>query len=138
MPAEEQTVDDESATVVLWEAAGPTRPRNDPRADFRQALAGPASSVLGVRDGGAKGGTAVVGEYGHRGGLSYVGVEPGRQGRGVGRRLVDAVEEWLRARGVQRALLVVRREHVAARGLYPSMGVTDEDVVVLGRRRDAR
>ncbi len=138
MPAEELTADDESATVTLWEAAGLTRPWNDPRADFRRALEGPSSTVLGVRRDDALVGAAVVGEDGHRGWLYYVGVAPAHQGRGVGRVLVAAAEGRLRTRGVAKALLMVRRENDAVRGFYASVGFAEEDVVVLGRRLDRR
>ena len=138
MPAEELTADDESATVALWEAAGLTRPWNDPRADFRRALEGPTSAVLGVRRDDALVGAAVVGEDGHRGWLYYVGVAPAHQGGGVGRALVEAAEGWLHARGVAKALVMVRRENDAARGFYSAMDFAEEDVVVLGRRWDPR
>ena len=138
MPAEELTADDEWATVTLWGAAGLTRPWNDPRADFRRALEGPSSTVLGVRRDDALVGAAVVGEDGHRGWLYYVGVAPAHQGRGVGRVLVAAAEGWLRTRGVAKALLMVRRENDAVRGFYASVGFAEEDVVVLGRRLDRR
>ncbi len=138
MPAEELTVDDESATVALWEAAGLTRPWNDPRADFRRGLEGATSTVLGVREGDALVGAAVVGEDGHRGWLYYVGVEPGHQGRGVGRGLVEAAVGWLGARGVPKALLMVRGENEAALSFDATVGFAEEDVVVLGRRLDVR
>ncbi len=128
---------DESATVALWEAAGLTRPWNDPRVDFRRALEGPSSTVFGVRDGVALVGAAMVGEDGHRGWLSYVGVAPAHQRRGVGRALVEVAQSWLGARGVAKALLMVRRENDAARGFYAALGFAEEDVVVLGRRLGA-
>ncbi|WPF81532.1 GNAT family N-acetyltransferase [Sanguibacter sp. 4.1] len=43
------TRDDERAVVALWEAAGLTRPWNDPAADLRSALETPTSTVLGAR-----------------------------------------------------------------------------------------
>ena len=47
------TASDADAAAALWKAAGLTRPWNDPHADFDRALAGPTSTVLGLRDGGA-------------------------------------------------------------------------------------
>ena len=43
------TIEDAAAAVALWEACGLTRPWNDADADFRLALDGPSSTVLGVR-----------------------------------------------------------------------------------------
>ncbi len=134
MPVEELNPADESAVVALWEAAGLTRPWNDPGADFRRALAGPSSTVLGVRDGASLVGAAMVGDDGHRGWLYYLGVAPAHHGRGVGRCLVEATQSWLAARGVAKVLLMVRRENDAARGFYAALGFNEEDVAVFGRR----
>jgi hypothetical protein len=46
-------LDEVPALVTLWKACGLTRPWNDPVSDARLAMAGPASTILGLRDGGA-------------------------------------------------------------------------------------
>lgn len=63
----EATAADRSAVVMLWQAAGLTRPWNDPDADFHRAVAGATSTILLLRDGEALLGTVMVGEDGHRG-----------------------------------------------------------------------
>lgn len=134
MPAEELTVADEASVVALWEAAGLTRPWNDPGADFRRAVAGPGSCALGVRRGEALVGAALVGDDGHRGWLYYVGVAPAHARRGVGAELVRTAEAWLARRGVAKVLLLVRRENEGVHGFYEALGYRGEDVVVMGRR----
>jgi len=81
---------DVRAAVALWEEAGLTRPWNDADADFLRAVAGPASAVLGTRDGGNLLATAMVGHDGHRGWVYYLAVSPSAQGAGLGRRLMEA------------------------------------------------
>jgi len=134
---------DTPAVVALWEVCGLTRPWNDPRADFAQALAGPASTILIVRDeGGEKGGGAgqgdlagsvMVGFDGHRGWVYYLAVAPGRRRSGLGRVLMTAAEAWLRARGAPKIQLMVRTDNEAALGFYEALGLERQQVVTLGR-----
>ena len=60
---------DEAAVVALWRACGLVTATNDPAADFRFALAGPASAVLVGDDAEAIVAAAMVGHDGHRGWL---------------------------------------------------------------------
>lgn len=61
------TAADREATVALWEAAGLTRPWNDPRGDFDLALATATSAILLAEDDTAIVGSVMVGFDGHRG-----------------------------------------------------------------------
>lgn len=54
--------------------------------------------------------------------LVSVAVEPARQGRGLGRRLVETLLAQLRAEGVRRVHLQVRGSNAVARALYASLG----------------
>jgi len=127
------------AVIALWEACGLTRPWNDPQADFAQALAGPASTILVVGDenGGAGqgdlAGSVMVGFDGHRGWVYYLAVAPARQRSGLGRVLMAAAEAWLRARGAPKIQLMVRADNAAALGFYEALGLERQQVVTLGR-----
>jgi ribosomal protein S18 acetylase RimI-like enzyme len=124
---------DVAAAVALWEACGLTRPWNDPVADFRRALAGTTSAVVGLFDGDELVATAMVGEDGHRGWMYYVAVDPARRADGLGRAIVDAAEGWLRARGVAKVNLMVRHDNAAATGFYEHLGYEDQHTTVLAR-----
>ena len=130
---------DTPAVIALWEACGLTRPWNDPQADFAQALAGPASTILVVHDeGGGAGqgdlaGSVMVGFDGHRGWVYYLAVAPGRRRSGLGRVLMAAAEVWLRARGAPKIQLMVRADNAAALGFYEALGLERQQVVTLGR-----
>ncbi|MEO9132077.1 MAG: GNAT family acetyltransferase [Sphingomonas sp.] len=134
---------DAQAVVALWETCGLTRPWNDPQADFTQALAGPSSTILVVREqgdgetGGAGqgdlAGSVMVGFDGHRGWVYYLAVAPGHRRSGLGRILMAAAEAWLRARGAPKVQLMVRADNEAALGFYEALGLERQPVVTLGR-----
>jgi len=125
------------AAVELWGRAGLTRPWNDPLADLRRALAGPASTVLAGWLDGALVATAMVGHDGHRGWVYYLAVSPEQQGRGHGRAMMAACETWLRERRVPKLNIMVRGDNSAARSFYERLDYGTDDVVVLSRRLDA-
>lgn len=125
---------DEATVIALWRDAGLTRPWNDPAADFRMALAGPASAVLLACEGETLAGSVMVGFDGHRGWVYYLAADPARRGRGIGRALMDAAEAWLKARGCPKIQLMVRGDNAAARGFYAAIGYEVQDVVTIGKR----
>ena len=122
------------AAAALWRDAGLTRPWNDPLDDLRRALAGPASTVLAGIEDEALVATAMVGHDGHRGWVYYLAVRESAQGRGLGRKMMQACESWLAKRGVPKLNIMVRGDNAAARGFYESLGYGLDDVVVLSRR----
>ncbi len=125
-----------SDAVALWQQTGLTRPWNDPTADLRLAMTGSASTVLAAIERDALLATAMVGHDGHRGWVYYLAVTPAQQGRGLGRRMVQACEEWVRARGVPKIQLMVRTDNAPVAAFYERLGYADAQVVVLGRRLD--
>lgn len=124
---------DRERAAALWTLAGLTRPWNDPLEDFDRALVGPTSTVLGLLDGVALIGTAMVGHDGHRGWVYYLAVAPEHRGLGHGARLMSAAEDWLRENGAVKVHVMVRHsnEHVTA--FYEGLGYEDAQVSVLAR-----
>ena len=127
---------DADAAVALWQACGLTRPWNDPYSDFQRAQEGDSSAVLGLYDGAALIGTAMVGVDGHRGWVYYVASAPDRRGEGIGRELMKAAEDWVEARGMPKVQLMVRRSNTTVVDFYEALGYEEQDCVVLGRRFD--
>jgi hypothetical protein len=123
--------------LELWRETGLTRPWNDPRADLRRALAGPASTVLAGLADGILIATAMVGYDGHRGWVYYLAVRPDHQRCGWGRVMMEACEAWLIERQVPKLNLMVRAENGIARGFYEALGYAIDDVLVRSRRLDA-
>ncbi|MGY4319045.1 ribosomal protein S18 acetylase RimI-like enzyme [Bradyrhizobium sp. JR3.5] len=129
---------DVAAVVALWQACGLTRPWNDPAADIALARRGPSSAVLVGRNAGAIVATAMVGHDGHRGWVYYVAVDPNLQGKGLGRTIMAAAEDWLRNAGVPKLQLLVRRENAKAGAFYQSLGYEESTSVMLAKWLDGR
>ena len=125
---------DERDVVELWCACGLVASYNDPAVDFRFASAGACSDVLVAEDeGGRIGGSVTVGHDGHRGWLYYVACAPHLRGRGIGRRMVQAAEEWLRQRGVLKAQLLVRETNTKVVSFYEHLGFETAPRTVMGK-----
>ena len=137
MSIREATAADREATVALWEAAGLTRPWNDPRADFDLAIATPTSVILLAEDHAGLIGSVMVGFDGHRGWVYYLATAPERRGQGIGRALMTAAEDWLKTLGSPKIQLMVRGDNAVARGFYAALGCELQDVVTLGKRFQA-
>jgi ribosomal protein S18 acetylase RimI-like enzyme len=116
---------DVPGAIDLWHRAGVARPWNDPAKDIAFARASPHAAILAAEDAGRIVGTAMVGEDGHRGWVYYVAVDPDLQRGGLGRALMDAAEDWLRARGIWKLQLLVRADNERARGFYARLGYRD-------------
>jgi ribosomal protein S18 acetylase RimI-like enzyme len=126
-----------AAAIRLWHDSGLTRPWNDPEADLRRAANGESSCVLAaIADDDSLLATAMVGHDGHRGWVYYLAVDAAQRGRGLGRQLMEACEEWVRSRGIRKIQLMVRAANQVAVGFYEHLGYADSDVTVLGRRLD--
>ena len=129
---------DVATVIALWHACGLTRPWNDPASDIALARREPNSTVLIGRDGDAIVATAMVGHDGHRGWVYYVAADPALRGRGYGRAMVKAAEDWLRAAGIPKLQLLVRRENSGVATFYQSIGYEEVQTIVFAKWLDGR
>jgi len=126
--------EDEQAVVALWRACDLVASYNDPVADFRFAKAGSCSDVLvAVDEVGEVAGSVMVGHDGHRGWLYYVAARPTSRSKGVGRRMVQAAENWLRQRGIVKVQLLVRETNTKVVSFYEHLGFEVAPRVVMSR-----
>ena len=130
---------DIEAAVALWKACGLIEPWNDPRADIARARQSRSAEILvaKARDGQIVA-TAMVGDDGHRGWLYYVAVAPDRQRSGLGRQIIGAAEDWLRARGVGKSMLMIRPTNTGVRGFYEALHYVEQERVIMARWLDGR
>jgi mycothiol synthase len=91
-----------------------------------------------LRDGGALIGFCWLKIEDSIGEFYVVGVDPRRQGEGLGRRLMDAGLSHLAARGIRTAALYVESDNVPAVGLYRSLGFTDHTIDIQYARASDR
>ena len=129
---------DVAAVATLWQRCGLTRPWNDPTADIVFARRGPNSAILVGRHGDAIVATVMVGHDGHRGWFYYLGVDPALQGRGFGRVMTQAAEDWLRERGIAKAQLMVRADNDRVRAFYEALGYGEQERVLFAKWLDGR
>ena len=129
---------DVAAVIALWQACSLTRPWNDPSADIAMARKGPNSAILIGRDGHAIVATAMVGHDGHRGWVYYVATDPDRRGKGFGRAIMNAAEDWLRAAGIEKLQLLVRSDNTQVKTFYTSLGYDEQQRVIFAKWLDGR
>ena len=125
---------EEAAVIAIWERSGLTRPWNDPRKDIARKLAICPDWFLVAELEGVVVGTVMVGYEGHRGWISYLGVDPAFQRRGIGRALMAVAERLLRSEGCPKINLQVRTGNSEAIEFYRRIGFAMDDVVSMGRR----
>ena len=125
---------DTEEIVSLWQAAGLTRPWNDPYQDIRRKLTVQPELFLVAADDGAGGGAVRAGDVGPRGGRDYHAAAPARRGEGIARRLVAEAEERLIALGCPKVQLMVRPENGVARGFYAALGYEPFETWATGKR----
>lgn len=130
--------DDVAAVVVLWQRCDLTRPWNDPAADIALARRGPNSTILIGRDGETIIASVMVGHEGHRGWVYYVAVDPDHRGRGFGRAMMNAAEDWLRNAGIAKLQLLVRSENTKVQAFYESIGYDEQERIIYAKWLDGR
>ncbi len=129
----EATATDADEVVALWHACDLTRPWNDPAADFTRAVEGATSAILLLREDDALAASVMVGHDGHRGWVYYLAVAPERRRAGLGRAMMAAAEDWLRAHGAPKFQLMVRDTNEEAQAFYEALGLERQLVTTWGR-----
>src|SRR3954468_1525434 len=129
---------DVPAIIVLWQRCGLTRPWNDPAADIALARRGDNATILAGRIDGAIAASVMVGHDGHRGWVYYVGVDPDHRGHDLGRAIMAAAEDWLRARGIAKLMLIVRGDNTDVKAFYERLDYAVQDRVLYAKWLDGR
>jgi len=126
--------DDEEEVIKLWRRCNLVVPWNDPKLDIERKLkVNPELFLVGLIDG--KIAATVMGGYeGHRGWVNYLAVSPEYRRMGLGREIMDAVEEKLKAMGCPKINLQIRTNNFEAIKFYERVGYKMDDVVSMGKR----
>jgi ribosomal protein S18 acetylase RimI-like enzyme len=125
---------DEVQVIALWERCGLTRSWNDPHKDIRRKLrVRPDLFLVGLLEGKVVA-TVMAGYDGHRGWISYLGVDPDQRRRGLGRAIMAEAERRLRADGCPKINLQVRTTNEAVIEFYRRLGYRVDEVVGMGKR----
>ena len=117
------SIDDYDAAVELWQRVeGLEIAEGDDRESIAQFLARNPGLSRVVTDGSATVGVALCGHDGRRGHIYHLAVDPGYQGRGLGKRLLDECLEGLRPAGVKRVIIMVADDNPRARKFWKRCG----------------
>lgn len=110
------------AALALWERAGIHVTLSDDSESLARTLArNPGTCLAGDLDGRLVA-TALGTWDGRRGYLWHLAVEPELQGRGLGRRLLEAVEAAFRELGVPKVTYQIERPNRQVTGFYLRLG----------------
>jgi ribosomal protein S18 acetylase RimI-like enzyme len=134
MEIREYRVDDQAMVIDLWKSCGLVVPWNDPQKDIDRKMAVDADLFLVGVENNTIIGTAMGGYDGHRGWVNYLAVCPSQQRKGIGHRLMKAVEKRIYSKGCPKINIQVRTTNKDVLAFYDSLGYTVDDVVSLGKR----
>lgn len=127
--------EDYAAVYALWQAAGPgiQLRRSDGPGEIQKKLQrDPDLFLVAELDGRIVG--AVLGGFDGRRGLVYhLAVAAGYRRHGLGRRLMDELEERLRARGCIRMYLLVTSDNRSAMEFYEEAGWERMELFIYGK-----
>ncbi len=125
---------DREQVIRLWEACGLTVPWNHPGNDIDRKLAVQKELFLVAENAEGIVGSAMAGYDGHRGSVFYLGVLPSHQKSGVGRMLMDRIEQDLAEVGCPKINLMIRNTNLSVQAFYEAIGYEKQGVVVYGKR----
>ena len=125
---------DEEEVITLWDECGLIVPWNDPRRDIQRKMeVQPELFLVGCLDGKLIA-SVMAGYEGHRGWVNYLAVHPDYQRRGIGKNMMEQVEELLLALGCPKINLQVRKTNKDVIDFYKRIGFKDDDVIGMGKR----
>lgn len=115
------TLDDVDQLLALWSAGGVGGSEGD-RAEIINKLDHDPDLFLVILDGDDFV-ASIMGTYdGHRGRIKRAVVDPARQGQGLGRRVVEELEQRFLARGITELRLEVWADNTGGLAFWTEMG----------------
>ena len=118
------TIEDYDAVYALW-ASLPgigLHPAEDSREGMAYYLRRNPETCFVAEEGGALLGAVLCGNDGRRGYINHLAVAPERQGRGVGRALVNACLAAMRREGITKCAFAVFRSNHPGNAFWDAMG----------------
>lgn len=125
---------DRQAVIQLWQDCDLTRPWNDPDQDISRKMALQPELFLVAEDKAQVMASAMAGYDGHRGSVFYLAVSPEYQAKGIGKQMMQEIEERLMKLGCPKLNIVVRSTNDKVLEFYQKLGYLPDDVVSLGKR----
>lgn len=125
---------DRTEVIALWKRCGLSAPQNDPNKDIdRKLKVNPELFLVGKIE--EKIVATVMGGYeGHRGWVNYLAVDPEHRRLGLGRKVMNKIEEKLRLAGCPKINLQVRETNSSVIKFYEAIGFGNDHVISFGKR----
>src|SRR5436853_2692024 len=119
----EFSIGDYDAALELWQRVqGLEIAEGDDRESVAQFIARNPGLSRVATDGSETVGVALCGHDGRRGHIYHLAVDPGYQGRGLGKRLLNECLEKLRDVGLQRAIIMVAADNPRGQSFWKRSG----------------
>ncbi|MFK7852629.1 MAG: GNAT family acetyltransferase [Granulosicoccus sp.] len=125
---------DTDAVISLWQACKLTRSWNNPALDIQRKCAVNDELFLVALQQDQVVGSVMGGYEGHRGWINYLAVAPSLRKQGLGRDLMQAVEDRLLALGCPKINLQVREGNNDVIAFYEAIGFRDDECKSYGKR----
>lgn len=125
---------DRNALIDLWTRCGLVRAWNNPNRDIDRKLSLADQGFLVLTQDTVLVGSVMVGYDGHRGWVYYLAVDTQYRGKGFGRQLMAAAEQYLLQRGCPKLNLQIRKDNKEIESFYQSLGFTEDQAVSYGKR----
>lgn len=124
-------VEDLEAVLALWARAGIMVTLSDRIEELERVLERNPGTCLAAVDAAGELAGAALGTFdGRRANLWHLAVEPHRQGEGIGRLLMAALEERWREDAVVKITFTVESDNAAALAFYERLGYRGRDDIM--------
>ena len=121
-------IEDYDAAVELWSRVeGLDVAEGDDRETIRRFLKQNPRLSRVATEGSTIVGAVLCGHDGRRGYIYHLAVDPARQGRGLGKRLIDECLAGLKRAGLERANILVAKDNPRGREFWRRCGWEDLD-----------
>ena len=126
---------DREQVLALWQECDLIHPKNDPQKDLDRKKGFGEELFLVVEEREKIIGTVMGGYDGHRGIINYLGVHPSFRGQGLGKMLLQAVEQKLKDLGCPQVNLLVWSNNSEVLDFYEKSQYSKANDIVLLRKR---
>jgi len=123
--------DDAAGVLALWEAARSSAASTpDDHSSIARLMEHTADALLVAEQDGRIVGAVIAAWDGWRANMYRLAVAPEHRRRGIGRRLVQAGHDRLRAKGARRVTALVAHDEVDATSLWRAVGYDRDELIV--------
>ena len=126
---------DREQVLALWQECDLIHPKNDPQKDLDRKKGFGEELFLVIEEREKIIGTVMGGYDGHRGIINYLGVPPSFRGQGLGKLLLQAVEQKLKDLGCPQVNLLVWSNNSEVLKFYKKTQYSEANDIVLLRKR---